>query len=35
MEAMFHGGPYDGIVLDHNDIKLYTQFLPVGIRKFF
>ena len=34
MQAMLHGGPYDGIVLDHNDINLYTRFLPVGIRKF-
>lgn len=34
MQATFHGGPYDGIVLDHNDINLYTRFLPVGIRKF-
>lgn len=34
MQAKLHGGPYDGIVLDHNDINLYTRFLPVGIRKF-
>jgi hypothetical protein len=34
MQAMLHGGPYDGITLDHNDINLYTRFLPVGIRKF-
>jgi hypothetical protein len=34
MQATFHGGPYDGVVLDHNDINLYTRFLPVGIRKF-
>jgi hypothetical protein len=34
MQARFHGGPYDGIVLDHIDINLYTCFVPVGIRKF-
>jgi hypothetical protein len=34
MRARFIGGPYDGIDLDHNDINLYTQFLPIGIRQF-
>ena len=34
MQSMLHGGPYDGIVLDHHDINLYTQFMPIGIRKF-
>jgi hypothetical protein len=34
MKATFFDGPYDRIVLDHNDINLYTQFLSVGVRKF-
>lgn len=34
MNAILHGGPYDGTALDHNDINLYTRFVPVGIRKF-
>lgn len=34
MHATLHGGPYDGLLVDHNDINLYTRFLPVGIRKF-
>jgi hypothetical protein len=34
MQATLHGGPYDGIVLDHHDINLYTRFVPVGIHKF-
>lgn len=34
MKAILLSGAYDGIVLDHNDINLYTQFVPVGIRKF-
>jgi hypothetical protein len=34
MKATFSGGPYDGVVLDHNDITLYTRFTPIGIRKF-
>jgi hypothetical protein len=34
MNAMLHGGPFDGTVLDHNDVNLYTLFHPVGIRKF-
>jgi len=34
MKAILHGGPYDGIILDHHDINLYTQFMPIGIRQF-
>jgi hypothetical protein len=34
MQAVLHGGPYDGICLDHNDVTLYTRFHPVGMRKF-
>src|ERR1700722_19533543 len=34
MKATLRGGPYDGIVLDHNDVNLYTIFHAVGFRKF-
>jgi hypothetical protein len=34
MLAICKGGPYDGTRLDHNDIKLYCEFIPVGMRKF-
>ena len=34
MEAKLFDGPYRGVSLDHNDVNLYTQFVPVGIRKF-
>ncbi len=34
MLAKFKGGPYDGTELDHNDIRLYTKFMPVAGRQF-
>lgn len=34
MIARFVGGPYDGVELDHNDINLYCQVSPIGLRKF-
>ncbi len=34
MDAILFDGPYDGTELDHNDVNLYTQFTPVGSRKF-
>lgn len=34
MIAKFNCGPYDGIELDHNDMRLYAGFQPVGTRKF-
>ena len=34
MNAILIGGLYDGITLDHNDVKLYARFCPVGVRKF-
>jgi len=34
MEALLNDGPYDGTDLDHNDVNLYTQFVPIGGRKF-
>ena len=34
MQVTLNGGPYDGIVLDHNDIRLYARIQPVGPRNF-
>ena len=34
MQATLTGGPYDGTILDHNDIHLYARIYPAGNRKF-
>lgn len=33
-KATFYGGPYDGIMLDHNDMNLYTRHWAIGVRTF-